>query len=156
MNEDLDSVEPDQDGHRVSPKAFVPALLVGLALISVGVRSALGNQRDSHPSALVAHVVGFDLAHDLLLAPIALFVGWIIKKILPPYARGPIRGAIAISSMFVVFAYPLVRRWGKRPGNPSTLPLPYGTNLAIIVGIVWITAAVIVARRRLRVSGPES
>ncbi len=133
--------------HRPSTWALIVALLIGSAIMAFGVRSALGDARDAHPFALAVHVAGFDLVHDAVFAPIILFVGWIVKRAVPLYARGPVRGAMAISLMFTVFSYPLIRRWGQRRGNPSTLPLSYGTNLAIILLVVWAIAAVIIGRR---------
>jgi hypothetical protein len=138
-----------QPVHRhVSPWVMVPTLLVGGLIMGFGVKSALGDARDAHPVALAAHIVGFDLAHDLVFAPVILLVGWLVKRIVPAYARGPVRAALATSLMFVVFSYPLVRRWGQRRGNPSTLPLPYGTNLAIILVIVWCIAAAVIIRNK--------
>jgi len=130
---------------------FVIALVVGWLIIAFGVRAALDDPADSHPLALLVHVVLFDLGHDLVIAPIALGVGLIVGRVVPEVARGPVRTACAATALFVVFSYPLVRRWGARPTNSSTLPLEYGRNLTIIVVIVWLVAAVVVARRVLAV-----
>ena len=132
---------------RPRAKAFVPALIVGWLIIGFGIHSALHNDKDADPFALLVHVVSFDLGHDLVLAPVVLIVGWLSAKLVPTVARGPVRAALATTSMFVVFSVPLVRRWGRRPTNSSTLPLAYGRNLTIVVGIVWAIAAVVVVQR---------
>jgi hypothetical protein len=126
---------------------FIPAFIAGWALIWYGATRALGNSRDSNPAALVQHVIAFDLFHDLIIAPAVVFVGWVFGRLLPAVARGPVRGAAAISAIVVVFAYPLFRRWGQRPTNSSTLPLPYARNIVIVLGVVWVIAAIVVARR---------
>jgi hypothetical protein len=132
---------------------FVPALLAGWAIIGFGAHAALHDSGDAHPFALAVHVVTFDLVHDLVIAPL-LFVGaWAIGKVVPPVGRGPIRAAAAASAVYVALAYPLIRRWGRRPTNSSTLPLDYGRNLAIVLGGVWLVAAIAVTRRWLQSRG---
>ena len=140
------SAEPTNDRSRL----FVPAFVIGWAVIIVGAMRALDDARDAHPFALVVHVVAFDLGHDVLLVPTALAIGWLIGRFVPAIARGPVRAALAVSAMFAIFSYPLIRRWGRRPTNSSTLPLAYGTNLAIVLAVVWLTAAGIVVRRSRR------
>ncbi|MCU1387809.1 MAG: hypothetical protein JWL72_1147, partial [Ilumatobacteraceae bacterium] len=106
------STEHDDRG-----RLFIPALIIGWAVIVHGAMTALDNARDAHPFALAVHVVTFDLGHDLLLVPTALIIGWLIGKLVPAVARGPVRSALAVSAMFSIFAYPLIRRWGRRPTN---------------------------------------
>ena len=55
--------------------------------------------------------------------------------------------AAAATALYVVLAYPLIRRWGRRPTNSSTLPLDYGRNLAIVIAVVWLLAGVVTVRR---------
>jgi hypothetical protein len=126
---------------------MVPVFVVGWTIIAFGATRALGDARDAHPFALLVHVVAFDLLHDVVVAP-ALFLGaWLIGKVLPPVSRGPVRAAAAASALFVLFSYPLVRRWGKRPTNSSTLPLEYGRNLAIVLIVVWALAGAAIVWR---------
>ncbi len=126
---------------------FMPCLLIGWGIIIFGVVSALHHSTDAHPFALAVHVVTFDLGNDLLLVPASLIVIWLVGRVVPRVARGPVRGALALTVMFSLFAYPLIRRWGRRPTNSSTLPLPYGRNLAIVLVVVWLVAAVFIVRR---------
>lgn len=137
----------EEHSERPSLWAFVPALVVGWAIIAYGLKTALDDSRDAHPFALVVHIVTFDLVHDIVVAPV-LFVGaWLIGKLVPPVARGPVRSAAAATALYVAVAYPLVRRWGQRPTNSSTLPLDYGRNLTIVVAVVWALAAVVIVQR---------
>ncbi len=140
------SEQPHDEVHP-RPLLFIPALIAGWAIIGFGIRSALSNSDDAHPFALLVHVVTFDLAHDLVIAPLVLVVGWLVAKVVPETARGPVRAACAASALFIVFSYPLVRRWGLRPSNSSALPLEYGRNLAIVIGLVWLVAAAVIVRR---------
>jgi hypothetical protein len=149
MGNEAGGVVKDEHGHPPA-KVLVPALVVGWAIIAFGAKSALAHAYDAHPFGLAVHVVGFDLFHDVVIAPVAVGLTWLIGRFVPPVARGPVRAALAASALFAVFAYPLVKRWGKRPTNSSTLPLEYGRNLAIIIAVIWILAAVVVVRRMLR------
>jgi hypothetical protein len=133
-----------------SAKSMVAALVVGWAIIGFGVKAALAHSYDAHPFGLAVHLVAFDLVHDVVIAPVVLLVGWAAGRFLPEVARGPIRAALASTALFVVFSYPLVRRWGRRPTNSSTLPLAYGRNLLIIVMVIWMLAAVCMAIRVVR------
>ena len=84
------------------------------------------------------------MLHDAVVVPVVVALGWLASRWLPPAARGPVRGALALSAILVVFAYPLVRRLGARPTNSSALPLHYGPNLALVLGVVWIVTVVLV------------
>lgn len=139
------STEPNTE--RPSAWVFVPTLVVGWAIIAFGVHSALGNARDAHPFALAVHIVTFDLVHDLVIAPVLFLGAWAIGKITPAVARGPVRAAAAATVLYVAIAYPLVRRWGRRATNSSTLPLDYGRNLGIVIAVVWLLAAGVIGRR---------
>ncbi len=141
-----DAGEDDEVLH-VDRRWFVPAFVVGWAVIVWGATRALDDARDAHPFALLVHVVTFDLFHDLIIAPAVVLFGWLIGRIVPEVARGPVRAAAAFTAIVVVFAYPLIRRWGQRPTNSSTLPLPYGRNVLIVVAATWAVAAVVVVLR---------
>ena len=131
------SVGPSR--HSRAPLAV--ALLIGWAIIGFGINAALHDARDAHPTALLLHVIAFDLGHDIVVAPIAFLVFWLVGRFAPVSVRGPIRAALAATALFTVFSIPLVKRWGQRPTNSSTLPLPYGRNLLIIIAIIWSLAA---------------
>lgn len=146
MSDSVDISTNDQ----IRKRTFLPALVIGWAIIAYGAKTALDDATDAHPFALVVHVVAFDLAHDLFVAPIVLAIGWLTGRLLPPVARGPVRAACAVSAMFVIFAYPLLHRWGQHPTNSSTLPLEYGRNLVILIVIVWTMALATIAQRIVR------
>jgi hypothetical protein len=133
--------------HDKRSRLFVPAFVIGWAIIVAGAMVALHNARDAHPFALAVHVVTFDLGHDALLVPTALLIGWLVGKAVPAIARGPVRAGLAVTAMFVLFAYPLIKRWGRRPTNSSTLPLDYGRNLTIVLVLLWLVVGAVVVRR---------
>lgn len=141
-------------------KLFIPAFILGWLIIWYGATRALDNRVDSNPAALIQHVIAFDLFHDLIIAPVVVLIGWILGKVVPPAARGPVRAAAALTAIVLVFSYPLFRRWGVRPTNSSTLPLPYARNIVIVLAFVWACAAVVTIWRLRRADasddGPSS
>jgi len=129
---------------------FVPALVVGWAIIGVGAWSALNDSADANPLMLVIHIVAFDLGHDLVVAPLLVGGAWLITRVVPAVARGPVRAAGAVSALLVVISFPVVRGLGRRPTNPSTLPLDYGGNVILILIGVWALAAASIVIRVTR------
>jgi Ca2+/Na+ antiporter len=98
-------------------------------------------------------VGGTLIVHDVLLAPLVITVGWGVGRVAPKMAVGPIRGALAISALVVLFAYPLLRGFGRRAANPTILPLDYRREVVIVLISVWLVATVIVILRMLRSRG---
>ncbi len=140
MNAELPA---DVEGAQVHqrPWVLVCAFLVGGATMAVGVLYALRNPGDAHPLALALHVVGFDLAHDLVVAPLVLVIGVAVRRFVPARASVPVNLALGSTLVVGAFSYPLLRRWGQRPLNSSTLPLPYGRNILIVLALIWLVAA---------------
>jgi hypothetical protein len=131
-------------------RLFIPVFLSGWAIIAFGATRALGDARDSHPLSLVVHVIAFDIGHDAVIAPVVFIVGWLLGALLPEFARGPVRAAFAASAMFAVFSFPLIRAWGRRPTNSSTLPLNYAHSLLVVLAVIWVIATVVLITRRPR------
>jgi hypothetical protein len=149
------------DGAATSARGrwFWLALGVGWAvMVGAGVGAVL-DSHNANLAALVRYVVIFDVVHDLTIAPLVVAVAWLAGRWLPPVALGPVRGALALTAIVIVFATPLVRRF-TRTVNSSALPLDYGRNVVIVLGVVWVAAAgVIVVRlaaRRLRRPAPSA
>ncbi len=150
MSTTTDSVSLDEE--RPGGWAFWIGAALGWVVMAFGVAGALEAARRTHPVELSLYFVGGALAHDLLLAPVVLGVGFVLARL----GRGLPRQLAAMAAIVVgtvaVFAYPFVRGFGKRPGNPSALPGDYAAGLATLaVGVVgaavlwWLVARV---RRR--------
>ncbi|MGW6690192.1 hypothetical protein [Streptomyces sp. NPDC054961] len=114
----------------------------GLLLIAIGGRllSVLPD-----PVGVVVWLGGGLVLHDGVIAPLVLAVGMAVAAV---PARGLVRGALLTGGALVLITLPLLLRPGAPP-NPSALPLPYGRNLAVVLGVVAVTAlAVALARAR--------
>jgi hypothetical protein len=139
---------PAPEDREPSGRAFWPAVATGSALIGYGVVGLLRNAADTHPLNFLLFFVGSVLAHDLVLAPLALAVGWLGLRRLPAAARPAVAAALITAGPLVLYAYPFIRGYGHDPNNPSLLPNRYGwalvTTLALVAGAAalwgWWTA----------------
>jgi hypothetical protein len=135
--------------------AFWVGLVVGGAVMGYAVWGILEDRADTNPAALARWVIGADLLHDLLLAPIVTVVALALGRVLPDRARAPVTAAMALSGLVVLFSWPLLRGYGRHPLNGSALPRSYGPDVALVVGLVWLIALVAVAGRLVRDRGSE-
>lgn len=132
------------------------AYAAGLALIAVGLRGIV----DEVPLAGWAKwFAGAAVLHDAVLVPAVLAAG-ALTGLVPAGQRRVVRAALVIGACVTVVAIPVVLAYGRRADEPSRLPLPYGRNLAIVLGAIAAAAACVVvvraatARRRAgRMSG---
>jgi len=129
--------------------SFWIGLAIGWAVMAIGVVGLVANRADTKPFEVAYRFAELALLHDAVVAPLAFLLAAIATHWLPPVARGPIRGALALSALVIVFALPLVQRLGARQ-NSSVLPVAYGPNLVIVLGAIWLAAAALVCSRLVR------
>jgi hypothetical protein len=115
----------------------------GWALILWGVRGALHHDIDTRPGQLVRFLLGGALVHDLVLAPMVLLVGVLIARRVRGRWRAPVQSALFISATLTLFAYPLLRGYGRVWRNPTSLPHNYAANLIVLVAAVAVGTAVV-------------
>lgn len=143
------ALPPAPDDHHLAGPLFWVSAALGWAVVAWGVRGILLNSLDTRPSNLARFVVGGALLHDLLVAPVVVLAGVLLTRAVPGRARAVVQGALAISAIVALFAYPLVRAYGLATNNPTSLPHNYAANLLVVLGVVWAVAAgLIIARLR--------
>jgi hypothetical protein len=127
---------------RPGGRRFWLSAAVGWSVIAFGVGGVLANRVDTRPASLARFVVGGALVHDLVVAPLVVLVGLLVARALPGpgRARAAVQVAAILSGVAALFAYPLVRGYGRALGNPTSLPRNYGVGLAVVVGAVWLAA----------------
>lgn len=123
---------------------FWPAVLAGWAVMIWALLGLLHQRRDTNPAALGRLFLGLDLLHDLLLAPIVVGVGLIMRRLVPRRARAAVQAALLCSGVLVLVSAPSVRGYGRRRANPSILPNNYGHGLLVVLAGVWAVAALTV------------
>jgi len=140
-----------------SGRAFWVGLVLGTSITAFGVAGLITTTSVANAFDVGTWVVGADLLHDLLLAPVVVLVSLLLTRAIPLPWRAPIRSALVASAIFVFIAYPALNGFGRdtAPGNSSVQPLDYGTALATTLAVVWALAGVwllAIALRRSRVT----
>lgn len=124
----------------------------GWAIVAWGAAGALRHHIDSRPVDLLRFVAGGILIHDLVAVPLALLVAVVVNRAAPAGSRRWIQATLIIVGCLALFAYPLLRGFGRLPTNPTVLPHNYAVNLAwvllVVVVAVALMAAVGAVRRR--------
>jgi hypothetical protein len=130
--------------------AFWLGLVAGWAIIGYAVTGIWQDREGTNPTGLARWFVGLLAAHDLVVAPLVAIIVGLLAWRLPRRLRGPILGALALSAVLTVFAWPNVRGYGRRPLNSSALPWDYGRNLALVLAGVWVAAGAVILVRAAR------
>jgi hypothetical protein len=124
-------------------RAFWIALPVGAALMAFGAIGLLGDSSLSASTDVAVWLVGADVAHDFVLAPVACLVGAAVARFLPCWCRAPVQAALLTTGVLLIVVYPALRGFGRDtvPDNPSVQPLDYTTSTLTALAIVWAAAA---------------
>ncbi len=127
-------------------KLFLVMAAIGLTTMAYGVFGMLINSEQSRPTDWLKWFIGSLLIHDFLVAPLVVALGFVIVRWVPGRYRGLFQGALLVSGMVVVFAFPFAGRFGST-NHPSQLPNDYSAGIAILIGLTWAVAGVLFLRR---------
>jgi hypothetical protein len=119
---------------------------LGLAMIGYAVAGA-ATDTGVNPVGHLVFLATVLIGHDLILMPVALGVGALIARFAPVWARWPAQLALYASAILAFVALPFVIGAGRRPDDPSALPLDYGRGLLILLAVVWVAAGLTAAWR---------
>ncbi len=121
-----------------------PVVAAGLAVLGYGVVLLA-----TAGPAVGVWLAGVLVAHDGLLAPLAVLAGAVVVRVAPPgNARRVLAGGLLVAACLVLVALPALGTPGV-PGNPSATPRDYPTGLAVLLALdVAVTAALLIALRR--------
>ena len=131
--------------------AFWIALVIGGAIMTFGVRGAIMELKDTAPD-VARWVIGADLIHDFILAPIVVGIGWSVNRLVPLRWRPPIQAGLFATGVTLLIGWPGWRGYGRHlvPDNPSVQPLDYTTAILTVLAVIWITVAIWLALRLTR------
>lgn len=124
---------------------------VGVLVAGWGAWTLLTNQRPDQLVAAATWLVGGVIAHDIVLAPLVLAVGWLLVRMLPSWVRGPATAGAVVLGTVTLVAVPVLGGWGRRADNPSLLPRDYWSGwllLAALVAIAVVAGAYAVRSRQ--------
>jgi hypothetical protein len=139
------STDLGEPEHRDGGPIFWLATAVGWCIILGAVVGAFADRRDAHPWDLLRWVLAGALVHDLLWLPIVAVVGLALSRATRGRLPRVIRWALVTSAVLAAVAWPFVRGYGRRPGNPSLLPRNYAAGLAVYLAAIWLVALAVVA-----------
>lgn len=145
-----DRVRPAVDAHGDRNLGLWIGVLLGAPIVAYGIWGALDESGRTQPAELARWVVGGAVVHDLVVFPIVVAVGSVVRRFTPAWVGGPMRWALATSAALVVFAYPLVRGFGRARSVPSLLSRDYGIGLLAWIAVVWALAVAVVLVLALR------
>jgi hypothetical protein len=126
-------------------------VVAGLGVMAYAVFGLL-TDRATNPGRHLAFAVGLLIAHDAVFLPLVLGAGALVGRWVPEPWRTPVRVGGVVSLALAVVAAPFVLGYGRRPDDPSALPLDYGRGLLVLLAVVWAVTlgagCVRLARRR--------
>jgi len=133
---------------------FWIALVIGVGVMTYGVWGVFANSRATDPAALARWVIGADLVHDFVLAPIAIGIGWLAGRVAPRAWRGPLQTGLFATGVVLIVGWAPWRGYGRSivPDNPSVQPLDYSTAIATVLAVIWVgvALAIVVGHRAAR------
>ena len=122
---------------------------VGIAAVGYGGWGVLTGGVATDWPVTAAWLLAGVLLHDLVLVPLVAAAGWLVTRVVPAPVRPVVRGGLVVAALVTVVALPVVSGRGD-PGNPSSTPLDYPRNLALVLLAVALGTAAVVAVRRHR------
>jgi hypothetical protein len=122
----------------------------GVAIMLFGVAGAVVNSDATHPVQFATWLIGADVLHDVVVAPLVCAIGWLVVTLLPSPVRAPVRAALLTTAVLVVIGWAPLRGYGRLRDNPSLAPLDYRSGLLTAVGLVWAACALWVAAGLVR------
>lgn len=126
--------------------------VVGLGLVAYaayGLVAAYGGGI-SRPLLFAAVLV---IAHETVLMPAVVVVGWLAVRVVPPWSRAAVQVALVVTLALTIVAIPMIVLAGTFPDLPSLLPRDYRRGLLIAVGVTWLVAAAAALANRWRRTG---
>ena len=124
-------------------------------MILIGVVGLIRHTDATPPSSYLEFFIGGDIVHDLVVAPLAALIAFVVLRRVPSLARAPLRAALFGSAVMLAIAYPGIRHFGRMraPDNATVQPLNYATAtltaVAVVIAIaaIWFVVALVRTRR---------
>src|SRR5262245_29551118 len=115
------------------------AFVAGYATMAFGVIGLVRMVPLRAAGQISLWVVGADLLHDLVLAPLVCVFGVALAHVVSPAWRWPVRAGAIATALVLLTAYPALRGFGRHtaPGNGSVLPLDYTTAVLTVLAVIW-------------------
>ncbi len=131
--------------------AFWTGLALGGAVMAFGIGGLVRATSTDAVASVGRWVVGADLVHDLVLAPLVVVLGCFTARAVPARVRGPVQAGLLATGVVLLVGWVPWRGDGRVlvPDNPSVQPLDYTSAVLTVLGFVWIAVAAWIALRLL-------
>jgi hypothetical protein len=138
----------------VNGRRLVGAL--GVLAIAFGGLQVLLNWEAASPFGLAAFLVAVVILDDLILLPLALAVGWVVRRTLPVAARMPAQVALVVLAGIMLVGLPFALSPARNGESATLLTEPYWRNLGVLTAslAVLVVVAALLRRRRHDRSAP--
>jgi hypothetical protein len=134
---------------------FWVAVVAGAALGAYGIRGFFDRYADAARRIDLARwIVGTALVHDLVVAPVVLLAGLVLRRAVPARVRDPVRFALIASSVMLLVAWRPLQRSAAYKHNPSVQPLNYATATLTVLGVIAAIAVLWLALRTRLLRAP--
>ncbi|WP_169949642.1 hypothetical protein [Microbispora sp. H11081] len=120
---------------------------IGGGLVVTGLAGLVVDARLTDPLGWALWFGGLVVAHDGVLVPFVLLTGVAVGRLREP---APVRAGLIVAAVLSFLALPMVTGFGRRADNPSLLPLDYGRNLLVVLGLIALVTAFATIAVRLR------
>lgn len=125
--------------------------LCGAAVIAYGVYGLLHDSYIQRPLDVLRWAVAGLVLHDGLWVPLAMLLGTLLTRALPPAAAGPLRGGLLVAAATTAIALPGMLRAHSHPGGNTTVDaLAYQHNWALLMLAIAVATVAAAAWRWLR------
>jgi hypothetical protein len=136
------SVETERETEPEMPTGgalFWIGAVIGIGVMAFGVKGLLDAAPSTQPHQVGLSLLGLDLLHDAIVAPIVCLVGLVLTQFLPDRVRVPVRAGLFASAIVILVGWAALRGYGhdQVPDNPTVDPLNYGTAVLTVLAFVW-------------------
>lgn len=128
----------------------VISAVVGVAMFGVAIRYTAIRSIDVRPELWVKWWVTAAIVHDLVVAPLAIGVGWLVVRFAPRVVKAPLQAALILTAIVVAVSWPALRGYGRVASNPTYLPRNYATGLGVTLALVWVACGAWVIARAVQ------
>jgi hypothetical protein len=122
---------------------FWTTTITGAAIVIFGLYGLLTHLAASQRIDFAKWFVGVDLAHDLVIAPLAGIIGYVATRLVRRPWRFPVQAGLFATAIVLAVGWAPLHGYGHAtaPGNPSVQPLDYTSAVATVLAAVWILVA---------------
>jgi hypothetical protein len=124
-------------------------LVLGVPLMAYGAWQLVRHTSRDRALTVGVWVGGGALVHDVLIAPLIVFVVWATGRVLPARYRNAVRTGLLGTALIVALGWPALAGYGNRPDNRSIHPLDYRTAVLTAIGALWAMVFAHILWRRL-------